>query len=302
MMNIKKIASDYAFTVRLIVSHPLAAGNRLGAMGRYLGWNIGRRLINAGYLVKLAGDAELVVTAGENYGTLAYAQGVWDFGDMMLLLHMLRPGDLFADIGSNVGAYSIMAGKVAGADVIAFEPAPDTFSKLQRNIRLNALEGKVDGRNMGLGDKSGVVRFTNDQGGMNHIVPQGADGMDIIIETLDTVLAGRIPAAMKIDVEGYEVPVLHGAKRTLSDERLQVIVAEINGSGGRYGYSDADLHNVICGHGFAPCTYDPFTRVLTRCADYNRNDLNTIYTRIDMTELQSIVEKANKIEVRGKLV
>ena len=50
-----------------------------------------------------------------------------------LVLHLLRPGDLFLDLGSNVGSYTVLAGAVAGADVIAVEPVPVTLAVLRDN-------------------------------------------------------------------------------------------------------------------------------------------------------------------------
>ena len=55
---------------------------------------------------------------------------------MIAWRRVLRPGDLFLDVGANVGSYTIWAGEL-GADVIALEPAPDTYALLLENIDLN---------------------------------------------------------------------------------------------------------------------------------------------------------------------
>ena len=56
----------------------------------------------------------------------------------MLVLAKLacRRGDLFVDVGANVGSYSIWATEL-GAEVIALEPAEDTFALLEENAALN---------------------------------------------------------------------------------------------------------------------------------------------------------------------
>jgi predicted RNA methylase len=59
-----------------------------------------------------------------------------EFEDMALLLHVLRPGDLFVDVGANVGSYTILAAGVCGANVISIEPVPSTFTHLADNIHL----------------------------------------------------------------------------------------------------------------------------------------------------------------------
>src|SRR5581483_11849042 len=52
----------------------------------------------------------------------------------------LRPGDVFYDIGANVGSYSLIAAKTTGnrARIYAFEPAPASFLDLTRNFEMNA--------------------------------------------------------------------------------------------------------------------------------------------------------------------
>jgi predicted RNA methylase len=66
--------------------------------------------------------------------------GLHDFHEMALLLHFLRPCDVFVDIGANVGAYSVLASGVVGAKTFAFEPVPQTFACLRDNVRMNDLQ------------------------------------------------------------------------------------------------------------------------------------------------------------------
>jgi len=81
---------------------------------------------------------------------------------------------------------------------------------------------------------------------------------------------------IKIDVEGYERPVLMGATRTLADPRLLAVVMETNGSGARYGVADDELMTLMARNGFAPYSYEPFERrLLTRASRRG----NTIFVR-----------------------
>ncbi|MEJ7626598.1 MAG: FkbM family methyltransferase [Ferruginibacter sp.] len=69
--------------------------------------------------------------------------GLHEFPDMGFLLHFLRSEDLFFDIGSNIGSYTILASGQVGAKTFAFEPVPSTFSALHKNILANNLESIV---------------------------------------------------------------------------------------------------------------------------------------------------------------
>lgn len=59
--------------------------------------------------------------------------------EMGFLLHLLRPEDLFINIGANSGAYSILATSVIGATTIAVEPALSSYSRLISNFKLNSV-------------------------------------------------------------------------------------------------------------------------------------------------------------------
>ena len=86
--------------------------------------------------------------------------GLHEAADMAFVLHVLRPGELFFDIGAKVGSYSILASGVAGAHTITLESIPATFDRLSRNIRLNDLLSSVDARCLAVGASEGSVRFT----------------------------------------------------------------------------------------------------------------------------------------------
>jgi hypothetical protein len=77
------------------------------------------------------------------------------------------------------------------------------------------------------------------------------------------MLQGQSPTLIKIDVEGHELPVLNGAGITLESPSLLAVIMETNGSGLRYGISDAQLYELMEARGFEPHTYAAVTRVLT---------------------------------------
>ena len=70
--------------------------------------------------------------------------GLHEFADMAFVLHFLRAGDLFADVGANVGSYTILASGVVGCRTVAFEPDPVTAAALERNINLNKIAERVE--------------------------------------------------------------------------------------------------------------------------------------------------------------
>jgi FkbM family methyltransferase len=204
--------------------------------------------------------------------------GLHEVRDMAFVLHLLRTDDHFLDVGANVGSYTVLAGGAAGAHVTAVEPIPETFAHLELNLALNGLAGRVRACQCGLSDVSGALRFTKDLDCVNHILAQGEylPAIEVPVRTLDDLVGSDIPVLIKIDVEGHERSVLLGASRTLAEPRLLAVVMETNGSGARYGISDAELVSLMQGHGFSAYGYDPFDR---RLIDASQVDGNTVFVR-----------------------
>ena len=96
--------------------------------------------------------------------------GLHEFADMAFVLHFLRPSDLFADVGANVGSYTILASGVVGCRTVAFEPDPVTAAALERNIALNRISERVETRIAAVGERDGLVRFSVGLDTENHIV------------------------------------------------------------------------------------------------------------------------------------
>jgi FkbM family methyltransferase len=293
--------SDHVRTLKEITGHPLNADRKWHAIGDYLRWNIGRRLLQADYVLPLLGDAVMILSNRQNYATLSYTCVLWDFEEMLFLTHLLRPGDLFLDVGANVGGYTMLASAVAGARSIAFEPVPATFAELRRNIRVNGIEALAQPLQLGLGETEQTLSMTADRGGLNHMIatPWAGTTVEVAVQRLDDVVGDARCRLMKLDAEGFEMNILRGASKTLSGPDLAALIVELNGSGARYGHSDASVHEVITGYGFMPHQYDPRTRRLTALATFNRGSLNTLYVR-DPEATMRVLAGAGKVQVRGR--
>ncbi|WKU07117.1 FkbM family methyltransferase [Micromonospora sp. HUAS LYJ1] len=149
-----------------------------------------------------------------------------DWNEMQAWRRVLTPGDLFVDVGSNVGAYALWAGDL-GAEVIAIEPSPDAAQRLRDNVDLNDFPITV--LQCGLADRPGRMTLSTGEDCTNHLLlgPE-AVGDVIEVDTLDRILGDRFAAGVKIDVEGAERLVLDGGLRALEDQRIGVLQVEWN--------------------------------------------------------------------------
>ena len=270
-------------TLKYINNHALAKRHKLKAYARFLKWQVSQTIKKRPVILPFIGSSRLWVQKGMTGATGNIYTGLHDFEDMSFLLHFLRPEDLFIDVGANIGSYTILASGVTGASSISIEPVLQTFEILQKNIIINNLLEKVTPLNIGVGSKKGVLSFTEKFDTVNHVVlneesEQEVSLVKVPVEKLDGLLKGaEQPLLLKIDVEGFELEVIDGARILLGGTDLKAIIIELNGSGVRYGYDEQKIHAQLLGFGFRSYIYNPFERELEDATGFGK--FNTIYLR-----------------------
>lgn len=178
------------------------------------------RLQPHGYEMRLALDNWM-----ERYAY--FVRCFYDPATILTLQRCLRSGDVFIDVGANVGMVSFVAADLVGASglVLAFEPNAAVAGRLEASIALNAI-ANIRVLRAALGDESAEGRLdaTAQHGtaslraGVGAVVPirRGDEFIDDIPDD------GRV--FVKIDVEGFEHRVLAGFRSLLSRRRVAVLV------------------------------------------------------------------------------
>ena len=154
-----KARNELANLQRLFSTHSLTCDAPVKAWARFGWWQLKSRC-QGEILFQWISGQRLAVRRGMVGATANIYVGLLEFADMMLLLHFLREGDLFLDIGANVGAYTVLASGVCRARTWAFEPDPTTVERLKRNITINSLDALVRVCEFALGAERGEVAFT----------------------------------------------------------------------------------------------------------------------------------------------
>lgn len=283
--------------LRDIARHPTTRGSKLYSIGNYCVTQVLARFAPGDLCVPFVNHTFLLFSPRMKGAAHYVLPGLHDFEAMSFLAHLLRPGELFIDIGANVGAYALLAA-TAKARVICFEPSPTAFRYLKRNCSLNSLNGEVSLREVALADTEGESPFTDDLGMENHLCPPREGGRAVVVkvETLDHALEGVLPAVVKIDVEGAESKVFSGARKTLSASSLLALIIERCGYGKRYGADEAALHRAIQNLSFVPCGYAPLERRLYQLQDVSTG--NVLYVR-DFEGAQARLRAGPMYEFRG---
>jgi FkbM family methyltransferase len=161
-----------------------------------------------------------------------------------LLETFVTPGSTFVDVGANIGIYAGWASRLAGprGRVLAFEPVPATRADLNAVIALNKLDNvAVIPKALGKDPGTTTLWVVPHASGLSSALPPEPGSpaaaklqrVEVPQVTLDDELAGRggpPPALVKIDVEGYEMSVMEGARRTLAGPESPAVVFETHGS------------------------------------------------------------------------
>jgi FkbM family methyltransferase len=158
-----------------------------------------------------------------------------------LLRREITPGTLCIDIGAHIGYNALLMARLTGRNgkVIAFEPVPENFQMLQKNVTVNGLTN-VQLEPLAVDDGEGSLRltmrsdeeYTMTASTAGYAVDEQRSVIEVPTLSLDEYLArlGMAPDLLQIDVEGAELSVLHGAEVTLLKVRPKLLV-EIHGWG-----------------------------------------------------------------------
>lgn len=145
---------------------------------------------------------------------------------MRVLQRLIRPGDLFVDVGANIGIYTIFVADLGG-EVLALEPVHTDH--LEENLSLNGYDVTIVEK--AASNLVGELRFSLDRDQENSILLDGAAdeaAMVVPATTVDTELGDRHARVVKIDVEGFERLVVEGMERCLSERRVDAVQLEWN--------------------------------------------------------------------------
>jgi len=160
--------------------------------------------------------------------------GFYELALTRRLTALARAGGLLVDVGANYGYFSCLwAATRSDNRVLALEASPRNVAPLRGNLARNGFAARVEVLELAAGHIDGPVTLApgpDDQTGWGGIVTQPSESTVTVPGVrLDTLLGPeRIVDFLKIDVEGADTWVLHGADRLLSEHRVRHLCFEHN--------------------------------------------------------------------------
>lgn len=280
--------------ITVIINHPLNKKRKIFAILKFIKWQIGSFFLNYPIIYNFTNKSKLIISKGMTGATGNLYCGLHEFNDMSFLLHFLREEDLFVDVGSNIGSYTVLASAHVGSRTITIEPVPSTFLSLLNNIYINNIKDRVTPLNFAIGSTNSTIDFTSDMDTVNHVATKlDTNIISVKLVKLDDLLDNKeLPILLKIDVEGYETDVILGADHLLKSKSVKAIIIELNGSGLRYGYNESLIHNKLLNYGYYAYSYNPINRELIKQTEYGNH--NTIYIN-DFIFVKTRLDSASEI-------
>jgi len=192
----------------------------------------------------------------------AYYQGrFYDLAAQRVIMRLLRPGDAFVDVGANIGMLTLSAAAAVGpkGTILAFEPHPHARADLCGHLDLNGLT-HVRVFDCALSAERGgsTLFMPTDSPGQSTLRPVGDQvvrSFEVDVRTLDD-FGVEIPkegrTLVKIDVEGFELNVLRGARELLSRLNVAVLVETTDAWLREQDQSAAELFAFMADTGYRP--------------------------------------------------
>ncbi len=193
----------------------------------------------------------LKFNTGESCPELAL--GTYEVPIQKIFAQHLKTGDVFYDIGANVGFFSIIAAKLVGegGKVYAFEPGSENAKSIRHNGELNNFN-QIEVIEKAVSNTSGTGEFLLAKYSGGHALatadapPDLAGKVTVNLVSIDDLIASEQiepPNFVKIDVEGAELDVLKGMTQTIKTYQPSVIYEVDDGDRAAYERKYQELAN-----------------------------------------------------------
>ncbi len=178
----------------------------------------------------------------------AVSANAWQGADWKFLMAWLKPGNVFFDLGANIGMMTIPAA-VSGAQVTAFEMLGSNIAHLERAIMRNGLAN--------ITVVAGALSDRPDFVGLGGVSAWGMVTDDALVYVPTVVIDDYVRQkkiehvdVIKIDIEGSELRALTGAEALLDRDHPDIILEVNSLTCGTFGSSYRDLFRLVVGHGY----------------------------------------------------
>ena len=184
---------------------------------------------------------------------MIYFLGTYEAYCTEIVKNHVKRGDVCFDVGANIGCYSTLFQMLCGAtgEIHSFEPVPQTFAELKKNVALNGTTANVFLNKIALGNEekdSEIYLFPELPSGHASLADkrdQRSAAIPVKMKMLDSYLTERKIKQVdfiKVDIEGAELMFLEGGVKLFEQKKLPIIFMEMAlDTAKEFGYKPNDL-------------------------------------------------------------
>ena len=232
--------------------------------------------------------------------------GLLEASEIICAWHLLRPNDIFFDIGANQGSWGLIlcAKKIYCHE---FEPSSETFQLLKKQISFNEnFKDYLIPHKLAVSNKNGSIDFTVGRGQNNQIKSDfsinnlEASYERVKVSTLDC-LAEKYgyPNIIKIDTEGFTNEVLEEGKEVLKHKSLKALFIETFRKYDSKTERFIEMEKLLASYGFSPYFFDISKRIFTPITKPMEGGQDTIYLRNNEENL-GLIRESKPLKIFNK--
>lgn len=178
-----------------------------------------------------------------------YYLGTYEQGTLNIIQKILTPGDVFVDIGANIGLMTVFASHLVGPEgkVCAFEANPETKKILDFNVNLNGITNVITS-GYAVGAENGNAKIFpnwNVNRGAASLIQSGTGDDYFPVEVIRFDQFKEIDPSkvslMKIDIEGFEFEALKGCGNIFELPYPPIIIIECSNAGNLFKPEKGDV-------------------------------------------------------------
>jgi FkbM family methyltransferase len=209
------------------------------------------------------GDVLFELDPANNHAAASMCRGSYSPLVVDAMKRYLHSGDVFIDVGANIGYLSAVGANIVGprGQVHSFEPVPRHFQNLRRLAELNHAHSITANQCAAGGAPGTATILVTYEPGQNTLVPGYKRGLDVqstlevsvvrLDSYIETQKIARVPL-IKIDAEGFELPILEGLQRFFDTGQRPAIICEIAPRAYRLlGRGVAELEDLLSRYGYS---------------------------------------------------
>lgn len=198
-----------------------------------------------------------------------FVTGYYEPNQLYFLDQVLKAGNVFVDVGANMGLYSLFAANRVGVHgyIIAIEPSTRDFERLETNVKLNSFRN-IKPEHCALSNHAGFAELhiaKERNAGHNTFGTFAYEGVrqerteHVRLQTLDEMIQQkrleRIDV-IKVDVEGSELSVLEGAENTINKFHPILLLELSDMTLAPQGCTSSQVWRFLTGKGYTIFEYD----------------------------------------------